>query len=139
MCAGCNAPAPAQVANVPPIPSGDARFWFYREFFPDDTKDMPPISINNTPIGYALAGTSFYRDMPAGTYHLSVESIGTDLNQSQDAAVGPGQQVYVKIASQPNWEAGNRGAYRRGTYYVMLISPHLASLEIPLTRYTGGS
>jgi hypothetical protein len=57
-------------------------------FFPDDTGDMPAVAMNGTAVGYALAGTSFYRDMPAGRYHLSVASYGLDLDQSQDLASG---------------------------------------------------
>jgi hypothetical protein len=141
LAGGCAAtPAPAQqVATASPAPTSTVRFWFYRDFFPGDSGDMPAIAINGTPIGYGLADTNFYRDMPAGRYHLTVESVGQDVNQSQDVAVAPGQIVYVKIASLPSWEENNFGAYRRGTYYVMIIPPQLAALELPLTRYTGGN
>ncbi len=140
LAGGCAAPAaPPQGAALPPIPPGDARFWFYRVFFPDDTGDMPAISMNGTPIGYALAGTSFYRDMPAGQYHLTVESVGLDYYQSQDVAVAQGQQIYVKIASLPSWVENIRRGYRRGTYYVMVVAPQLAALEVPETSYSGGN
>jgi hypothetical protein len=139
LLSGCAASlAPAQVATVSPTPTSAARFWFYREFFPGDSGDMPSIAMNGRPVGYGLAGTNFYRDMPAGQYHVTVESVGQDVNQSQDLAVAPGQIVYVKIASQPSWEESNFGGYRRGTYYVMIIPPQLAALELPLTRYTNG-
>lgn len=130
--------AAAQVAAAPPAP-GQARFWFYRVFFPDDTGGMPAVAMNGTAIGYALAGTSFYRDMPAGQYHLTVASYGLDLDQSQDLAVAPGQQVFVKIASLPSWEENSRGRSRRGTYYVMIVAPQLAALELPQTRLTSGN
>lgn len=137
LAGGCAAPpAPAPPAALAP---GAARLWFYRVFFPDDTKGMPEIAVNGAPIGYALAGTNFYRDLPAGQYHLSVASFGMDVNQAKDIAVAPGEQVYVKIDSLPSWEQGALSNYRRGTYYVMLMSPHWASLEMPQTRYTGGN
>jgi hypothetical protein len=122
-----------------PTPASTARFWFYRDFFPEDSGDMPMIAVNGSPIGYGLAGTNFYRDLPAGRYHLTVESVGQDLNQSQDLAVAPGQVVYVKIASLPSWEESSRGGYRRGTYYVMIVAPQLAALEMPQTRYASGN
>ncbi len=129
-------PADAQVAALV-APPGTARFWFYRDFFPDDTGDMPAIAMNGTPIGYGLSGTNFVRDVPAGQYHLTVESVGQDVGQSQDVAVAPGQIVYAKIASLPSWEeGGNRGAHRRGTYYVMIVPPQLAALEISTSTYS---
>jgi hypothetical protein len=140
IAAGCAAPpAHAQAAAAPPVPPGDARFWFYRVFFPDDTGDMPAISMNAAPIGYALSGTSFYRDAPAGQYHLTVATTGLDLYQSRDVAVAPGQQIYVKIASLPSWDESSQGRSRRGTYYVMIVAPQLAALELPETSYGGGS
>jgi hypothetical protein len=132
-------PVPAQVAPVSPTLTSATRFWFYRDFFPEDTGDMPAIAMNGTAIGYGLAGTNFYRDMPAGRYLLTVESVGQDWNQSQDLAAAPGQVVYVKIASLPSWEQSSRGGYRRGTYYVMIVAPQLAALEMPQTRYTSGN
>jgi hypothetical protein len=139
LAGGCAVnPAPAQVAALPPIPPGDARFWFYRVFFPDDSGEMPAIAMNGKDIGYALAGANFYRDVPAGRYHLSVVSLGWDYYQTADVAVAPGQQVYVKIASLPSWNSDARGAWRLGTYYVMVVSPQLASLELPATRYSSG-
>jgi hypothetical protein len=85
-------------ATIPPIPPGAARLWFYRVFFPDDTGHMPAISMNGAPIGYAVRGVSFYRDVPPGQYHLTVATEGLDVNQSQLVVVGPGHELYVKIA-----------------------------------------
>jgi len=134
-------PAAAQVAASALPPAGQARFWFYREFFPNDSGDMPAIALNGAPIGYGLSGANFYRDVPPGRYHLSVASIGMDANQAQDVTVEPGAVVYVKIGSLPSWEegGGDRGDYRRGTYYVMLMPPQMASLELAQTRYSGGN
>ena len=132
-------PAAAQVTAAAPA-AGQARFWFYRDFFANDTGDMPKIAMNGAPVGYGVSGTNFYRDVPAGQYHLTVESVGMDIGQSQDVTVAPGQLVYVKIASLPSWEeGGNRGGFRRGTYYVMIVPPQLAALEIPTTYTTKGN
>jgi hypothetical protein len=140
LAAGCAAPAaPPQLAALPPIPAGDARLWFYRVFFPEDTRDMPAISLNGSAVGYALAGTSFYRDVPAGQYHVTVDSYGQDYNQSQDVAVASGQNIFIKIASLPSWEASSRGNYRRGTYYARVVPPQLAALEVPQTSSSGGN
>jgi hypothetical protein len=129
--------APARVASVPPIPAGEARLWFYRVFLAEDTQTDPTIYLNGTPVGYGGPGTSFYRDVPAGAYHLAVSSVGWDYGQTADLTVAPGEQVYVKIASNPGWdEGGDRSAWRQPTYYVMIVSPGLAGLEMPFTAYT---
>jgi hypothetical protein len=131
--------APAPAASVPPVPAGDARLWFYREFFPGDTQTIPTIFANGAPIGYGAPGTSFYRDVPAGAYHLTVSSVGQDVNQDKNIAVNPGEQIYVKIASNPGWaESGERSVWRRPTYYVMIVPPGLAALEMPFTAFTRG-
>ncbi|HEX5453239.1 MAG TPA: hypothetical protein VFX06_05550 [Stellaceae bacterium] len=128
---------PARVAAVPPIPAGDARLWFYRPFMVEDTQTVPTIFANGAPIGYGGPGTSFYRDVPAGPYHLAVTSVGRDVNQDQNVEVAPGDQVYVKIASNPGWdEGGDRSVWRRPTYYVMIVPPGLAALEMPFTSFT---
>ena len=137
--AGGGASAATPAAALPPVPPGDARLWFYRVFFPDDTGDMPAISLNGAPVGYALAGASFYRDVPAGQYHVSVETSGLDYDQARDIAVTPGQNIFIKIVSLPSWEEGSRGFYRRGTYYATVVAPQLAALELPQTYYSGGN
>ncbi len=131
--------ARAQTASLPPIPPGQARFWLYRVFFAGDTLSMPAVAIDNAPAGYALAGTSFYRDVPAGTHVVSVESRGTGLDQAQQVAVGPGQELYVQIASMPNWEEDARGRAREPSFAVMVMSPRMAWLQMPLTAFQGGS
>src|SRR5271168_3306983 len=75
------APAP----GMPPIlPPGQARVWFYRVFFPDDTGGMPAVSMNGDTVGYARAGWSFYRDVPAGSYHVTVQTVGVEGDPSKD-------------------------------------------------------
>jgi hypothetical protein len=131
-------PAPAQSRKLLPIPPGDARFWFYRVFFPLDTQSVPAIWMNGATIGYGYPGFSFYRDLPAGRYHIGVETTGVDVNQSQDIAAAPGEVVYVKIASLPDWDEGALGRWRRPTYYVMIVPPGLAALELPETTFGSG-
>jgi hypothetical protein len=119
--------------------AGAGGLWLYRVFFAGDTMSMPAVAIDGVPAGYALAGTSFYRDVPAGTHVVSVESRGTGLTQQQQIAVGPGQELYVQIASMPNWEEDARGRTREPSFAVMIMSPRMAWLQMPLTAFQGGS
>lgn len=131
--ASAQPPAPA-VAAPPP---GTARVWFYRVFFPDDTGDMPAVAMNGTPVGYARAGYSFYRDVPAGPYHLTVASTGVDVNQAKDVVLTSGEQIYVSIQSNPTWETTFKG-YRRGTYYVWFEPPEIAAIHMAQSPVSSG-
>jgi hypothetical protein len=119
------APAPAGA----PVPPGTARVWFYRTFFPGDTQDMPAIAMNGQTVGYARPGYSFYRDVPAGAYRVTVDSFGQDINQAKDFALAAGTEIYVAIQSDPQL-ISNKGAYRRGTYYVWLEPLSVATLHV---------
>jgi len=133
---GCALPAPPPPA--PPLSVGQARVWFYREFLPDDTKAIAAVAMNGSTVGYAVPGTNFYKDVPAGAYHVTVESWGRDLYQSQDLALAPGDQQFIKIMSLPSW-AEERRNFERPTYYARAVTPYLASLELPLTTFRGGN
>lgn len=138
-CVAAPQPSPT-LAAMPPIPPGEARLWFYREFFPEDSKDVPAIRLNGNPIGYGYEGVSFYRDVPAGAYHVTADTFGRDFNQDKDIALAPGQLAYIKVQSLPSWAAGGTfNTWRRGTYYIAIVSPQLAALEIPRTSFSGGN
>lgn len=136
---GNGIPAPAAVppATVAPLPAGQARVWFYRIFFPDDTRGMPAVRIDGRVVGYARAGVTFYRDMAPGRYHISVDSAGYDTGQAQDIVVASGQQAYLAIVSQPYWVEDFKGG-RLPTYYVMVPSLSLAAAEMAATALGGG-
>ena len=123
-----------------PTPPGRARIWIYRILLPDDTMGMPLVAINRAPAGYAEPGTRFCRDVPAGPVEVTVDTYRTGLFRPAAAIVAPGQEVYVQIVSEPTFEDyGNRGAFRRGTYYAALMPPQIAALQLAQTRFTGGA
>ncbi len=128
---------PPPLAGATPIPPGNARVWFYRVFFPDDTGDMPAVYVNGITIGYAKAGTSFYRDLPAGAYQVTVDSFGKDQYQSQYVTLAPGGQQYLTIQSAPTWIADFSGA-RRPTHYVAILEPRIATLQLSQTSFSSG-
>jgi hypothetical protein len=137
VCMGATPPQPA-ATTAAPTPSGQARVWFYRVFFPNDTGDMPAIAMNGQLVGYARAGVSFYRDVPAGPYHLTVASTGVDINQAKDVVLAPGEQLAVSIASDPNWMSDGRRDYRRGTYYVWFEPPQIAAIHLSQSSFGSG-
>ena len=134
----CSPPPTVGSSVVPPIPPGEARIWVYRTFRPSETLNMTAVQFNGVYAGFAQMGGAFYRDVPPGIYHVTVDSYGIDFNQSTNVAVVPGQQVYIKIESLRSWvECGRR--CQRDTFYAWLMPTPVARAEIGQSFYNGGS
>jgi hypothetical protein len=138
-------PSTASVA-VPPIPAGEARVWFYRNGGPYDGVGTPYIRMNDAIVGISEPGGASYRDVPAGPYHITVDSYGKDFNQDKNVQLGSGQELYVKIVSLRDWVMGSGGGgnegggsdFARDTFYVWLIPPEVARADVAHTTFYGG-
>jgi hypothetical protein len=139
--AACARNPPVGSVSVLPIPPGEARVWFYRVYLPSETLNMTKVTMNGVYAGYAQLGGAFYRDVPPGTYHVEVESYGTDFNQSTNVALVPGQEAFVKIESLRSWatQPGFGFTAGRDTFYARLIFPQIARAEIAQSFFDGGS
>ena len=146
-CAGILLFAPAAPAQVPqtgqsaaPAP-GMARIWFYREMAPYATQATPYVRLNGAIVGVSRPGGSFYRDVPPGHYHLSVDSYGVDFGQTRDVDLPPGAQIFARVVSNDHWiEGGGRGGgggYHRDTFYVWLYPFEAAWPVIAQTWFYG--
>ena len=63
----------AQVAaQLPPVPPDRTRFFFYRDYSLYNSLQRPEIALNGQPVAVAEIGGVSYRDMPPGTYVISV-------------------------------------------------------------------
>jgi hypothetical protein len=139
LAAGVCAAQPVVAADgAAPIPPGQARVWFYRVFFPEDTGGMPAVAMNGSTIGYARAGWSFYRDVPAGGYHITVATVGLDIDQAENIALAPGAQAYLAIQSDPTWVSSSRSGMRLPTYYVGVEPPNIAAIHFSQSRLGTG-
>jgi len=143
LLAGYPEPALAQTAAaLPPIPPGEARIWFYRESDPIHTQGRPYLRLNGAVVAISEPGGSFYRDVPPGHYHITVDSYGKDVNQDRDVDLVPGQQVFAKVVSNDSWvDFGGSdlgSTFHRDTFYVWTMPPQTAAAELPHTRYFGG-
>lgn len=125
----CSRLPPVSAVDLPAIPPGSARIWFYRVYDPTESKGRPYIYMNGAIVGISEQGYAFYRDVLAGLYHVSVESYGRDLFQFRDVALVPGQQAYVKILSLRSWVESGRN-FSRDTFYVLIVPPTFAQAEI---------
>jgi hypothetical protein len=127
---------------IPPLPPGEARIWFYRDYEPHADKGRPAVALNGTFAGIAELGGAFYRDVPPGHYTATVETYGIDFNQVANLDLGSGQEAYVKIVSSPSWFGYNNAdkhAFERPTYYAWLIPTDAARAEVAHLAFYGGT
>lgn len=113
-----------------PAPPSQARIWFYRDANPYDGIGTPYVRLNGTVVGVSQPGAAFFVDVPPGGYHLSVDSYGTDYNQTRDISIGPGQVAFAKVLPNDDWYYGGGGGrspgYRYETFYVWTMPPQTA-------------
>ena len=144
--AACTQPPLTASVAMPPIPAGDARVWFYRPVDAYDSLNTPYIRMNDAIVGISLPNGASYRDVPAGQYHISVDSYLNSPPQDQNVTLAPGQEVYAKVVSQRSWIQGGGGGgsgegaggdYSRDTFYVWLIPPEVARADVAHSAFYG--
>lgn len=135
----CAQPAVTSSVGVPPIPITEARIWIYRDYEPYAGRGLPAVAANGRYIGAAELGGAFYRNLPPGQYHVTVETTGEDFNQSAQVNLAAGQETYVKIVSSPSWVSGGLAFYERPTFYAWMIPTQVARNDVANLAFYGGS
>jgi hypothetical protein len=140
-------PPPIASVTIPPIPAGDARVWFYRPIDAYDSMATPYIRMNDAIVAISAPKGASYRDVPAGPYHITVDSYGKDFNQDKNVQLAAGQELYVKIVSLRDWVptsgasgdagGGGGGDFGRNTFYVWLIPADAARDEVARSAFYG--
>jgi hypothetical protein len=143
--AACSQLPPTASVAVPPIPAGEARAWFYREAAPYDSQARPYARMNEGVVGILEPRGAFYRDVPPGHYHITIDQSGGDFNTTKDVDLARGQQVYFKIVSSDNWitsggsgDMGDNGM-SRPTFYIWMIPGEVAQGDVARSPFFGGS
>jgi hypothetical protein len=137
---GCAHPPVTASVAVPPIPPGEARIWFYRDYEPYAGKGIPQVAVNANYVGQAELGGAFFRDVTPGHYHVTVETYGIDVNQAADFDLPSGQDAYVKIVSNPEWVSyGLETEIERPTFYAWLMRGDAARADIAQLAFYGGN
>ena len=144
--AACAGPPMTASVAIPPIPAGAARVWFYRPVDAYDSLTTPYIRMNDAIVGVSLPNGASYRDVPAGQYHIAVDSYLNSAQQDQNVTLAPGQEAYVKVVSFRSWiqgggnggsGEGGGGDYSRDTFYVYLIPPEVARADVARSAFYG--
>ena len=129
--------------GVAPLAPNMARIWFYRDYEPYESLARPYVRLNGAVAGISEPGEVFYRDVAPGTYSVTVDSVGTDTDQFASVAVAPGQQVFVKVLADKNWDSGGGGAFGNGwerdTFYTWQMQPQAAAAAIAQMPLYDGS
>lgn len=135
---------PAVVAT--PVPTGMGRIWVYREYEPWESLATPYVRLNGAVVGVSEPGAAFYRNVSPGTYTVTVESEGRDVNQFATIVVAAGQQVFVRVLVSSSWDSGGGGGnmggasgWARPTFYTWQVQPQAAEAAISTLPLRNGS
>ncbi|MBU6507199.1 MAG: hypothetical protein KGQ82_06840 [Alphaproteobacteria bacterium] len=142
--AGCIAQNPtlpvfatAEHGLLPPAP-GMARLFFYRLLEPSEPALGTTVMLNEKPVGFSRNGTVLYRDVPAGSYFVSVVSRGPYPYQFKTVQVAAGQTWYFRIESLASWSCSGKPTCRGDTFVVAIVDPAQARAEIAPLGLLGG-
>ena len=88
IAAGCVDPPamPEAPAVTPPVPAGQARIWFYRDWEPSESLNLANIDVNGSYFGSVANGGVFYRDVSPGHYLFQIRARGRDTRRPIDSA-----------------------------------------------------
>jgi hypothetical protein len=123
------------------VTPGYARIWLYREYQPYVSLARPYVRFNGGIVGISEPGGAFYRDVTPGSYNITVDSDGRDVNQFARVTAAAGQQIYVEVdpLRHSNCASGIRGGECRPAFYTRLRPPQAAASAIENSRFYGGN
>jgi len=90
---------------------------------------------------HLVAARGLYRDVAPRHYDVSVDSFGSDFNQTRDVDLTPGQHAYFKVVSLKGWVGrggGDGPGYARPTFYVWQIPAQVAQDDVKRSPFYGG-
>ena len=122
---------PAAPVAMPPIPPGEARIWFYRDFAPYENLAETFIRLNGAAVGVSQAGSAFYIDVPPGHFNISADSYLAAPEQTRDVDLAAGGEIYAKVLPLDSWVEGGGG--ERGAAAIAAIHS-MSGCTLPRSR-----
>jgi hypothetical protein len=132
---------PVRFAEVAPSmagpPPGMARIVVYRNSS-YQSPSWAPVFFNGARVSAVGPGYVTLRDVPPGTYNISVSSPGSGVhqNQNQVVAAAPGQTFYLRIEAIRGIDPSANRPVPLTTFVLMPIDPQIAQQEIAPLFYT---
>jgi hypothetical protein len=137
--ANCTQLPSTSAVAIPPIPTGTARIWFYRDYEPYETLARPYVRLNEQVAGISEPGGAFYRDVVPTHYLVTIDSAGRDVNQFAQVDLAAGQEAYAKVLSLRSWLADDCMVWGGcDTFYVRLMPADAARAAIARSPFYGG-
>jgi hypothetical protein len=119
---------PGVAAGAGP-PQGEARIWIYRIYEPAAPSQTPYVRFNGAVVAAAPRNGAFYRDVPPGSYRITVDSDGAAPDQFVRVLLPAGASAFVKVAAD-NWWASANCETAVATFYTLVVDPPLAQAEM---------
>lgn len=135
--AGCAEESGPHPGSEPPVPSGMARLYVYRDFDPNGPLIWTQVSLDHRPIGASAPGTVFYRDLPPGIYEIEVRSDQRYPDQFKTVRLVAGSNTFAKIGDLM-FSGAPSYSQQASTFDVMIVNPVIAAREIALLRLSPG-
>ena len=130
---------PVRYAEVAPSlagpPPGMARIVVYRDQG-YQALSWVPVFFNGARVSAVGPGYVMLRDVPPGTYDISVASQGLYPNQNKIVAAAPGQTFYAKVETVRGTDPSANRPVPLTTFVVVLVEPETAQREIAPLWYT---
>ena len=132
-------------AQVPAIPPEMARIWFLRGWDAPSGQSFvfaaePVVYANGASVGGLRTGTSFFRDLPPGTYTFTVQPFGLPTPQATTLQLAAGTQTYLQAQWVASWEFGYPEAdfsFAPNTFVINTMSPQVAQAYLPTLTNLG--
>ena len=130
---------PVRYAQVAPSlagpPPSKARIVVYRDWS-YQSPSWVPVFFNGARVSAVGPGYVMLRDVPPGSYDISVASQGLYPNQNKVVVAAPGQTFYAKIETIRGIDPGFDRPVPLTTFVVVLVEPETGQREIAPLWYT---
>ena len=138
LLSGCSQVPLTNSVAIPPVPTGEARLWVYRNDGPHDSQERPYLRLDGRVAGISEPNGAFYRNLPPGHYVVAVDSYGAPYpNQFAGVDLAAGQEAFVEVLSMRERVGGGDNVASRAVFFTRLVPAEAARAAIARTPFYG--
>ena len=136
IAAGCAQPTATVPVVAPPIPSGQARVWFYRPWEPSESLNLALIDMNGSSIGGCRKRQRILSRCSARALSHRAGELQPGLRSGQKCRPRsrPAALRQNHLVGKLGVSISGSRTIRRDTFYAWLIPPEVAQIEIARDR-----